>query len=99
MTTLKNRVGRPSKDDSKKVNIGTLDIAIKVTEIGKDMYGNILYWDGSGTFENPVTGRDETFPKGRRAPVFQIVSDDLDKVFVLNVIDWLYRAEKKAAQK
>lgn len=39
----------------------------------KDMYGNIVLWDGDGSYFNPWNGEEEKLPKGKRAATFVVI--------------------------
>ena len=99
---MATRGRKPLNDpDGNVFKLEDLDVNIKATNIETDMYGNITSWEGTGTYDNIITGREENLPKGKRRPDFAIIFEHngVNKELRIDVTNHLTRLIKRQAAK
>lgn len=97
--------GRPAKNDldGKVFTLDPLDITInlKAGSVRRDPTGDIILWEGSGTYVNPWSGEEEKMPPGMRGPNFRLLFevDGETKELRANVTRHVERAEMRQNKK
>ena len=69
--------GRPAKNDlsGKTYTMDGEDytVTVKSGSVLKDPNGDVILWEGGGTYFNPWSGDEEKLPPGKRGPVFRLL--------------------------